>query len=740
MHTHTFYKVIYFFITCLVIAVSVKSSNGSQITGCFTNQSEGTVKIWIFFTGKKPVSTPALSKKALARRSAVRFAMDDDDTPVDSTYITKIKVLGGSLENVYRWGNAASFRVPMGLLPEIVALPFVRCIAPVRVYYNKNKPSEVLKKTGYTDPVFPIRKNQLNVLNVLQAHAYLSKKVSGAEPGNGVFIGFFDSGFRLDHVCFNHLKKKSKIKAMHDFVDGDNDPQDSDSLINHGTTVFAQVSGYEPGTFTGAAWDADIALARTEISEREIHAEEDNWVAALVWAESLGVDIVSSSLGYAVDFEDSVFINNQYFKDYPFNSLDGHSTIVSHAADLAAKRGILIVNAIGNEGYSTSGTLNAPADVEGVISVGSIDNRGFLSKFSSTGPAADGRIKPDCVAPGEAIVVPGFKIRDSYLTGYTGTSYSAPLVSGIVALIIQSMGRPYSSEKVIKRLYESCIFAKEQTEVDNKYGRGIPDALTAIMDSNELFIETTDTSGIPVAGVALYTADNRLLGESDSSGVICAMFKNIDSSGLHLVSLWDTISVPAGKLPYYKHHKLENTAGLTIKVTDNNRCPVSQCNVTVRVLPGTSVWKMKSSAGGEARLVYSKKTDVEISVNARGYFTPGTVRAYFSGEEDTITIMLTEVQENSFIVFPTVVKKDDHLVTMVFSCTSQSGVASEMTASVYSVSGNLLWSERKQTQSQEPVVFKWSTGDTRRDIAPGMYYALLRHGKKTYKRKLLIAG
>ncbi|MBN1604591.1 MAG: S8 family serine peptidase [Chitinispirillaceae bacterium] len=739
MHTHTFYKIILCLITCLVVPAPVKSSNGSQITDCSTYPSKETVKIWVFFNSKKPVFKQVLSKKSLARRSAVHFAMDDDDTPVDRTYINKIKVLGGSLENVYRWGNAASFLVPVDRLPEITALPFVSFIAPVRIYYYKNKPSGVLKKNGYVDPVFPIRKNQLNALNVLQAHSYLSKKVRGGGPGDGVFIGFFDSGFRLDHACFNHLKKKSKIKAMHDFVDGDNDAQDSDSLTNHGTTVFAQVSGYDPGTFTGVAWDADIALARTEISEREIHAEEDNWVAALVWAESLGVDIVSSSLGYAVDFEDSVYIDNKYFKDYPFNSLDGHSTIVSHAADLAAKRGMIIVNAIGNEGNSISGTLNAPADVEGVISVGAIDNRGFLSQFSSVGPAADGRIKPDCVAPGEAIVVPGFKISNSYLTNYTGTSYSTPLVSGIVALIIQSMGRPYSSDNVIKRLYESCIFAKEQTEVDNKYGRGIPDALTAIMDSNELFIETTDIAGIPVAGVALYSVDRRLLGESDSSGVICAMIENTDFSGLHLISLWDTIPVSVGNLPYYKHYSLKNTAGLTVKVTDNNKSPVSQCNVTMRILAGTSVWKMKSSAGGEARLVYSKKTDVEISVNARGYFTPGTVRAYFSGEEDTVSITLIEIQENSFIVFPTVVKKDDRLVTMVFSCGSQSG-ASEMTASVYSVSGNLLWSERKQTQSQEPVVFKWSTGDTRRNIAPGMYYALLRHGKKTYKRKLLIAG
>jgi hypothetical protein len=739
MLKHNFYNIIISLIISIAVQAPGKSAENLKTTDIFSDPSRETVKIWVYFNSKKTVSTPVLSKKSLARRSAVFFTLDDNDIPVDRAYLTRIKELGGTLENVYRWGNAASFRMPADLLPEIVALPFVKGVAPVRTYQKNNKPSGVLNKTSNTDPVLAIRKNQLNVLNVLQAHAYLSKKKSVVGPGNGAFIGFFDSGFRLDHVCFDHLIKNSKITAMHDFVDGDNDPQDSDSLGNHGTTVLAQVSGYDPGTFTGVAWDADIALARTEISEREIHAEEDNWVAALVWAESLGVDIVSSSLGYAVDFEDSAFIDDQYFKDYPFNALDGHSTIVSHAADLAARRGMIIVNAIGNEGSSSSGTLNAPADVEGVISVGSIDRSGFLSQFSSTGPAADGRIKPDCVAPGEGIVVPGFKTRDSYLVNFTGTSYSTPLVSGIVALIVQSMGKPYSSEIVVKRLYESCTFTKEQTEIDNKHGRGIPDALTAIMDSNELFIEITDTSGTPVAGVSLYSADNRLLGESDSSGVICAMSYDTVSSGLQLISLWDTISVSAGKLPYYKHQKLENTAGVTVKIVDNNDNPVSECDVTLKVFPGISVWNTKTNADGVAGFVYSKKADLEISVNARGYFTPGTVRTYFSGEAKTITITLTEIKENSFIVFPTVLKKDDRFVTMIFSCGTQF-CAPEMTVSVYSVSGNLIWSERKQTQSQEPLVFKWSPGDTRGNVVPGLYYALLRHGKKTYKQKLLIAG
>jgi subtilisin family serine protease len=705
-----------------------------------TYAPENYLKIWVFFNCKNnPVSTSALSKRAVARRTAAKFTQDENDIPVDSAFVNKIIALGGKFENVYRWGNAASFRVTMDLLPEIENLPYVKNIAPVPVYRIKKIPSGVLNKSsGYTEAVFKARNAQLDVLKILQAHTWLTRKKTATQPGEGVFIGFFDSGFRLDHVCFNHLKKSAKIKAMHDFVDGDNDPQDSDSSLNHGATVLAQVSGYDPGTFTGVAWGADIALARTEISEQEIHAEEDNWVAALVWAESLGVDIVSSSLGYATDFEDSVLIGNKYVTNYPFSSLDGHSTIISHAADLAAERGMIIVNAVGNEGSSISGTLNAPADVEGVISVGSINANGFISAFSSTGPAADGRIKPDCVAPGEDIVVPGFKPADTYLKTFSGSSYSTPLVSGVAALIIQSIGKKYTADNVIKKLYGSCVFAKGQSEIDNRYGRGIPDALAAVMDSNELFIETTDSSGIPIARVTLCSADNRLIGVSDSSGVIFARI-GVETATLRLISLWDTVSFSVEKLPYYKHVILANITGVTVKIVDSSNEPVSECNVTVEVVSDTSVWHLKSNESGELRFIYSKQGEIEISVSANGYYTPGTVTANLTGVGDSVLIRLTKIPENSFIVFPTIVKKDDRVVTLVFSSGSQSNT-SNATASIYSVSGNLVWSERMQSQHLEPFIFKWQCRDAQKNIVPGMYYAILKHGKKTYKCKMLIVG
>jgi hypothetical protein len=730
------------FLAVFSISSVVGSQNGNGRADLQTEEIDSLVKyvkIWVFFEEKnKEISSIVLTKRALSRRSTVDFNNDMADVLINKSYIDEIQKLGGIFENVYKWGNAASFRIPLEVLPRISQLQFVKSIIPVHRYTIQQPPSGTLKKSNSTNQsIYQKRKAQLDVLKILQAHLYLLRKKGVEKPGEGVFIGFFDSGFRLDHKCFNHLKRDMKIKAMHDFVDGDEDPQDSDSLLNHGTTVLAQVAGYDPDTFTGAAWGADIALARTEISENELHIEEDNWVAALVWAESLGVDIVSSSLGYAVDFEDSVLIGNKYVADYPYNSLDGHSTIISHAADLAVKRGMIIVNSIGNEGSNLTGTLNAPADVDGVVAVGSIDLQGIISDFSSTGPTSDGRIKPDCVAPGEDIVVPRFKQIDTYATTFTGTSYSAPLVSGVVALIMQSVGRPYKSSDVIGKLFSSCTYAYGQDTIDNKYGRGVPDALLSVMDSDEVIVETTDSTGIHIQGITLRSADGQLSAKSDSSGLIYMNTKK-QASSFFLISPWDTIHFDVERFPNYKHIILNTVPYIEIKVVDDELMPVSNCDALIMVPSDNSKWNLKTGDNGKIRFVYGKETPIEIRLAAKGYYTPGIVSSLMSTSGNSVVITVSKIPENSFIVFPTVVRKKDQQVTLIFSFALQSK-PSDITALIYSVSGNLVWRERKKSQTNVPVEFQWKFREGSQ-IVPGIYYAIIRYGKNTYKQKMLISG
>jgi hypothetical protein len=724
--------------TLFSAVVNAQSNRDTSNTANTLSQTENDiVKVWVFFNNKNTGSVH-LSKKSVLRRSAAHFVTDIDDAPVNSEYIEKIVKMGAVLENVYKWGNAASFSVQVSVLPVISHLSFVKSLHPVGIYSKKTLPDELLKKKAQsTLSTFQHQKMQLDILNITQAHYYLNRKSVGNKPGEGVLVGFFDSGFRLDHTCFTNLKSSGRIKAQHDFVDGDDDPQDSDSSLNHGSTVLAQVAGYEPGIFIGSAWGVDVALARTEISEKEIHTEEDNWVAALVWAESLGVDIVSSSVGYATDFEDSVLIGNNYFTDYPYSSLDGHSTIISHAASLAVKRGMVIVNSIGNEGHDIVGTLNAPADVDGVIAVGAINERGYLSSFSSVGPTWDGRIKPDCVAPGEGIVVPVFNPPGSYSTGFTGTSYSTPLVSGIIALIIQSSKEKISHIAVVQKLLNNCNFSPEQDTIDNRYGHGIPDALLSVMDSKDALVYVTDSSGIPVAGAEVCNNDRYRIGITDSSGIIL-LYSPQSNTPLKVFSSRDSVLFTIEKLPFYKHVVLNTVSNIDIKIVDKEGRAVPGCGVIITTMHDNTNWRLKTDGSGVSRFVYGQSGGITISVSAVGYYTPPVIKATLTGVDDSIIITLTKIPENSLILYPTLLKKNDELVTLLFSgAVETSGF--DVIASIYSVSGKLIWTERKKSQFNEPVIFKWYY---RKNgcLTPGAYYATVKFDKKLYKKKMLIAG
>lgn len=717
-----------------------QTDDGTVKTATVLSQKENEfVKVWVFFHSKNMGSgSIRLSKKSVLRRGTAHFTTDNNDVPVNSTYIDEIVKIGAVVENVYKWGDAASFSLKKSALPAISRLSFVKSIRPVGTYSIKQITDRALeKKAQSTLTVFQHRQMQLDILNVLQAHYYLSRTNVGSKPGEGVLIGFFDSGFRLDHTCFTQLKSSGRVKAQHDFVDGDSDPQDSDSSLNHGATVLAQVAGYDPGTFTGSAWGVDVALARTEISEKEIHTEEDNWVAALVWAESLGVDIVSSSVGYATDFEDSVLIGNEYFSDYPYSSLDGHSTIISHAAALAVKRGMIIVNSIGNEGHFGAGTLNAPADVDGVVAVGAINNKGYLSSFSSVGPTWDGRIKPDCVAPGEGIVVPVFNPRNSYVTNFTGTSYSTPLVSGIIALIIQNSKEKHVDVDAVSQLLNNCQFSPGQDTIDNRYGYGIPDALLSVMNNKDLLVQVTDSSAIPVAGAGVRTSDGHQVGVTDSSGMLLLNNLQINTS-LNIGSSRDSIHFAIEKLPFYKHIVLNTVSSLDVKVVNKEGLAVPGCGVIVTTMNDTTNWKLKAGPNGVVRFVYGQSGDIDIAVSASGYFTPHVMRATLTGVNDSVVITLVKIPENSLVVFPTLVKKNDESVTLLFSGAVETS-GSDVVVSIYSVSGKLLWTERKISHFNDPVIFKWHY-KSGRGVIPGTYYAMIKYNKKIYKKKMLIAG
>jgi subtilisin family serine protease len=306
------------------------------------------------------------------------------------------------------------------------------------------------------NPDYGLSFTQLDQLNVLPLHA-------SGYSGNDVVVCLLDAGFRKSHEIFQHVQ----VIAEWDFVNADGDVQQDlddpeDYTDAHGTATWSALGGYNPGELIGPAFNADIILGKTETTRFEHPIEEDYWVAGIEWAESLGAEVVSSSLGYT-DW-------------YSFEDLDGQTAVTTRAANRAASLGVVVVNAAGNERNEPWGHIIAPSDGVDVIAVGAVDRTGRLATFSSPGPTADGRIKPDVCAMGVNNWLAGNNQdgTDVYGNG-SGTSFATPLVAGVVALILE-IHRDWTPAQVREALIKS---ADRSFSPNNDFGWGIINAKLA---------------------------------------------------------------------------------------------------------------------------------------------------------------------------------------------------------------------------------------------------------------------
>jgi hypothetical protein len=281
--------------------------------------------------------------------------------------------------------------------------------------------------------------------------------------GKGILITILDTGFWLHHPAFDYILNSGRLIATHDFINNDDNVEDqNDQQRGHGTAVWSAVGGFVSDTLVGCAYGAQFALAKTEIVSQEIQIEEDNWVAGVEWADSIGADVVSSSLGY-----------NDW---YTYKDMDGKTAKCTIAADLAVSKGIVVVNAAGNERNCSFppcwNYVIAPADGDSVIAVGAVDLQGNIASFSSMGPTYDGSIKPDVDACGVSTYCA------SAYGGYTrasGTSLSTPLVAGVCALFLEihPQWKPYD---VINALHST---SSQADHPDTLMGYGIVNAAKA---------------------------------------------------------------------------------------------------------------------------------------------------------------------------------------------------------------------------------------------------------------------
>lgn len=399
------------------------------------------------------------SERAIQRRQRINIRWDSRDMPVCGDYVQALNQIQNiRVRQTSRWMNAVSVELTghlAGMITQIQALPFVQKIEPIKIYsspalVNENNDLTLREQIEYGQTYSQNKMIEIPALHHL------------GFTGRGMLIGVFDAGFSgVDTVsCFSHIYDENRLVYTENMV---NPSEDVYRYSSHGTCVLSLMAGKKEGVFVGTAPDASYALFVTEDVSQEARIEEDHWLRAMEIADSIGVDVINSSLGYST-FDDTL-------ANYTYQNMDGNTTLITRAADIAASRGILVVTSAGNEGSKPWKYITAPADADSVLTVGSVDPNKTYSSFSSVGPTYDGRLKPNVVAQGRNpfVVNPNGQITN---VG-SGTSFSGPIIAGAAACLWQSAPN-YSHMDMIKAIETN---ASQSTFPENQLGFGIPNFL-----------------------------------------------------------------------------------------------------------------------------------------------------------------------------------------------------------------------------------------------------------------------
>ena len=429
---------------------------------------------WVQFTDKNnspySIDNPEayLSPRALQRRANLGIGIDEYDIPVNPQYLQAVADCGAQLLNPSKWLNGVSVHVTdPAVIEAINALGFVEVVRNCpndlkaqekkeRWMANEMKPVEGSRGfRGY----YGGAEDQVTQLKVDQLHEQ-------GFDGTGIVIAILDGGFvgTENHACFDNMREEGRLLGTRDYVYGSTSVY---TQSTHGTSCLSTMAAYVPNQMVGTAPKASYYLIHTEDAGTENIIEEYNWVSGAEYADSLGVDVCSTSLGY-IGFDMPQW-------DHPFEHFDGHTAPMTIGAEIAASRGMICMNAASNEGGGVC-TLGIPADAEHILTVGAVDGNGQRADFSSVGPTYDGRIKPDVMAMGQGTyVASGDGGWWPYYNG-NGTSFSTPVLAGAVACLRQA--RPYASVQEICDVIRQC--GDRADNPDSYYGYGVPDFSQAL--------------------------------------------------------------------------------------------------------------------------------------------------------------------------------------------------------------------------------------------------------------------
>jgi len=405
-----------------------------------------------------------LSARAIERREKQNISVTETDLPVNPAYVDSLKKLGIKVKYTSKWINGCiAFSSDEALMDTLDKYGFVSSVE--LTYKPKINPSAKLEKTTaglktLKSAAYGSAYNQINTVNGIHLH-------DKGKMGQDEIIAIIDAGFYgVDHLpAFQHLWDNDQILGTKDFVD-----PSSDIFLEHqhGMNVLSIIGGKIEGSFMGTAPEAMFWLLRTEDTNSEYPIEADYWICAAEFADSAGVDVINSSLGYCTFDDESM--------NYTYSQLDGKTLRISRAASIAASTGIMVVISAGNEGNKQWEYITAPADAKNIIAVGAMTSDSIKASFSSFGPSADGRIKPEVTAMG---VANALQLKNGTIGMSNGTSFSAPVIAGLSACLLQSLSTLTASE-VRNLILQSCNDYDRPTP---GMGYGIPNFKTAYYTS-----------------------------------------------------------------------------------------------------------------------------------------------------------------------------------------------------------------------------------------------------------------
>lgn len=458
-----------------------------------------TVRAWVYLSDKGDASSLAraqaeLTAHARARRDRNRVLVDRLDVPIAPAYLRELSRQGVRVCHASRWLDAVSVEANAEALERVASLAIVRRLDRVRAF-REALPTDADAPAPAPASASPHGRTtfSLDYGPSLTQNAQINVPALHDQgySGSGVWVAMLDAGFNnMGHEALVDVD----VIAAWDFVNNDGVVADEPGQMgsgNHGTYTLSALGGFEPTRLIGPAYGASFILAKTENTDWERHVEEDDWIAGAEWADSIGADIISSSLGYSTGFTNGE-------PSYSWTDMDGNTTIVAKGADIAASRGILVVNSASNSGFVSlpANTLGSPADGDSVLAIGAVDASGTRASFSSVGPSADGQIKPDVMALGVGVIAASPSGTNAY-SAVSGTSLSCPLVAGVAALLLEV--HPTSTNI---QLMDALRQTASQAGTPNReYGYGIVDAVAA---ANQL---PTAVGGTPrPSAIALYPA------------------------------------------------------------------------------------------------------------------------------------------------------------------------------------------------------------------------------------------